>query len=77
MTYFDVDNDGKTTVSDIFYIVRMVVYLGLAGYAIIMEGMSPTEDVYTDFELITIIVASFGSGMMDTFIRAKFRSNEV
>lgn len=69
--FWDRDGDGIKTADEIFYVLKMAFYLGLATYCVIVEGLTP-EDRFSDFEFISIVTASFGASMYEAFLRLKF-----
>lgn len=70
--FFDADSDGRVDIFDVFTIIRYIVYISLACYVVIVEGINPVEDVYTDVEITLIVVSSFGSVLLEKFISLKF-----
>lgn len=72
LNFWDADNDGNVTLLDVFSILRYIVYITLACYAIVTEGSNPKEDVFTDIEMSLIVCASFGAVILEKFISLKF-----
>lgn len=72
LNFWDADNDGEVTLLDVFTIIRYVVYISLACYVVLTEGMHPSEDVFTDIEMTLIVVSSFGAVLLEKFISLKF-----
>lgn len=69
--FFDADGDGVKTFKEFFTVVSQLTFLGLAIFAVVMEGIT-TEDRYTELELMTIVAASFGAAVFVEFLKIKF-----